>query len=191
MQLAADDISIQLANTRLILRPTLRAATRLERRFGGFQPLAHAITKGNITALAQVIQETAAQPTELPDLLYEFAAWPLRDTLAAITGPCLEVIIALAGGDQEQSQPSGKSTSSTTYSEFFEQLFQIATGVLGWSPDAAWKATPAEIVTAYRGRMDLLKQIFGSSSDADEDAYDPTNTAFDREGLAQLKMMGI
>lgn len=49
MQLAADEITITVGGERVHLRPTLRAAFRLERRHGGFDKIMKAILQGSLT----------------------------------------------------------------------------------------------------------------------------------------------
>lgn len=38
-------------------------------------------------------------------------------------------------------------------------------GWLGWTPEQAFNASIPDILTAYEGRMDMLKAIFGGSED--------------------------
>ena len=52
MRLAADEITISIGNEMIYLKPTLRAAFRLERRHGGFDKIAKAIAAGNVTIMS-------------------------------------------------------------------------------------------------------------------------------------------
>ena len=83
---------------------------------------------------------------------------------------------------------------------FFAGLFEIATGWIRWTPDAAWNASSAEIAAAQHGRADLvasiLKSVFGSGEQSDDHKPTPiptqlnedgTDPAFDRAGFAALK----
>lgn len=78
-----------------------------------------------------------------------------------------------------------------------------STGALGWTPEQAWNATPAEIIAAHNGQTAhlirtgvLVQQMHGQTAatyTADQLAkieaqgYDP---AFDRAGLHGLKNKG-
>jgi hypothetical protein len=55
MRLAADETMIRLDHETVHLRPTLKAALRLERRHGGFDKLARAVADGSLTVIADVI----------------------------------------------------------------------------------------------------------------------------------------
>ncbi|WP_448582472.1 phage tail assembly chaperone [Thermaurantiacus sp.] len=41
----------------------------------------------------------------------------------------------------------------TPYAELARLAARVATGVLGWSPDQFWNATPAELRLALEGRL--------------------------------------
>jgi hypothetical protein len=158
---------------RITLRPTLRAALRLERRHGGFDRLVGAIADGNLAVLADVIRESAEGFTSLPDLLECISKGGLKRGLEAIQAPVLAHVFALAGYDEhhtvlndENDQAKGQKI---TFADHHRKLFEIATGWLGWSPAQAWDSTPAEIMAAYNGRLDMLKAIFGSQEDKQAD----------------------
>ena len=57
MRLAETDLVICVGGEVLLLRPALRAACRLERRYNGFEPLAKAIADGTLHVIADVILE--------------------------------------------------------------------------------------------------------------------------------------
>jgi hypothetical protein len=40
-----------------------------------------------------------------------------------------------------------------SFAEAAQRAAGAATGLLGWSPDAFWRATPAELLTAFEGRL--------------------------------------
>jgi hypothetical protein len=67
---------------------------------------------------------------------------------------------------------------------YISWLFEIATGWLGWSPAEAYAATIAEIRLAHRGRISLLKAIFGGKSD--EDDRDPPRRPVECGTMAAL-----
>jgi hypothetical protein len=84
----------------------------------------------------------------------------VRDLMAA-TSDLIEFVLVLAGANDKTS---GKAESGTPmpFDEYFTQLFQIGSGWLGWAPEDVWDATPAEIIHAQKGRMEMLKALFGS-----------------------------
>ena len=172
--LAQDEIRITVDGTVILLRPTLRAAMRLERRHGGFGKIVAAIHDARFTVMADLIEECAAcAPAHLLGLMRDFRGARTRGiglTLAELAGPLLTLTFALAGIDQA-AKPDAKAgdAAKITFAEFHERLFKIATGWLDWPPDTAWNATPAEILTAYSGKIDMLKAIHGTA----EKATDP------------------
>jgi hypothetical protein len=193
MRLASDEITIRVSDATVRLRPTLRAALRLERRYGGFEAIVRAIADGNLTVIADVIRETSTRLSDIPDILETVGLMPLRIGLECLTEPLIQHVFALAGFDKENAeesdrQPSGKPMS---FAEYHEKLFGIATGWLGWSPETAWDATPSEIIVAYQGKLDMLKAVFGSSKEAEpEQAAEPTFER-DRASWSALKLSAL
>ncbi|WP_426609488.1 phage tail assembly chaperone [Bradyrhizobium sp. McL0616] len=80
----------------------------------------------------------------------------------------LDFVLILSGVDT--SDDKAQSGTPMRFEEFFTRLFKIGTGYLGWSPDDTWNATPAEILAAREGRMELLIQLFGGKRDEDTDS---------------------
>jgi hypothetical protein len=71
-----------------------------------------------------------------------------------------------------------------SFTEYHAKLFRLATGWLGWTPEAAYDATPTEITEAYKGRLELLSAVFGSG-DQGEDVE-----AGDEDARRQLNAIG-
>lgn len=166
MPLASDDIVIDVSPA-ISLRPTLRAAYRLERKYDGFDKLLRLVSLGSLTAIADVIREGAGDNT-VTRYLDSLEGMSLHIGIDRLAGPAAEYIFALAGIDRSNpdQKPSGKLIS---FEQHHTNLFRIATGWLGWPPEDAWNATPAEIMEAYKGRTDMLAAIFGGSKEADHD----------------------
>jgi len=75
--------------------------------------------------------------------------------------------------------------------EHLTTLFGVATGAIGWTPAEAWQATPAEIIAAYKARIDLLSAIFcGAKSDDNAPSGDPMSARLDADGLAAIANIG-
>ena len=166
MVLAHDEIEITVDGTVIFLRPTLRAAMRLERKHGGFDKIVAAIFDGSFTAMADVIEECAERrSTLIPAALRDAAVHGGLASLHGQLAPSLvSLVFSLAGVDQdEKSTAKPTEAAKITFAEFHERLFKIATGWLDWTPQTAWNATPAEITAAYAGKIDMLKAIHGAA----------------------------
>lgn len=186
--LADDEITVRVGREVLHLRPTLRAAFRLERRHGGFDKIVRAVADENVTVIADVIREGADVHSSIPDLLLSVGANSLRIGLAAITGPLLDFVFALAGVDPKASDEKAEAGERITFAEHHTRLYRIGTGWLGWSADDTWAATPAEITEAYAGRLDMLRAMFGGGLTEANSGSVP-NADFDEAGWAHLKML--
>ncbi len=162
MRLANDDITIKFDHATIYLRPSLRAAFRLERRHGGFDKIIHAISDGNLSVMADVVRESSDT-----DLLDCIGSLPLRDAIARMTEPLGAHVLALAGVDGEASN-AAPGAERIPFSEYFPKLFRLATGWCGMSPSDAYSSTPTEITEAYKGRLELLGAMFGGGKAADE-----------------------
>lgn len=186
MRLASDEITLRIGAEEIHLRPTLRAALRLERRHGGFGKIIEAITDGNVTIMADVIRESSDTRSRIPDLLCEVGAAPLRIGLETLIPPILAHVAALAGVDPDARSEASGEGERITWAERHAQLYRIATGWLGWTPEAAWNATIAEITEAQQGRVELLNALFGTSKN-DADNTEGPHFERDEKGWRKLK----
>lgn len=168
MPLASDDIVIDVSPA-ISLRPTLRAAYRLERKYDGFGKLLRLVAGGNLGAIAAVVREGAGE-SALTRFLDDCGNVPLHIGLPRLTAPCIEFIFALAGGESD----SKSVDNPISFEQHHANLFRIATGWLGWTPADAWEATPAEIIEAHKGRTEMLSAIFGGGEKANENSIDLT-----------------
>ncbi len=198
-RLAMEETTITLGGAPLALVPSLRAATRLFHRFGGFGPAYEGVLEGNVTVMDALIREGCKTVT-VSDLTVsiEVERRGLGAVLDAITEPLAGFVFALIGLDPAEPEPATRPTGKPMpIADYHRHLFEIATGALGWPPDAAWRATPAEILAAYKGRGDLLKAIFGSADDPETTTNDMpsnlnpdgTDPEFDRAGFEKLRAM--
>lgn len=168
MALADSEIMIIFDGERIVLRPSLRAAMRLVRQFDGFDNLLRGIAEQDTRAMSALIEECADYPrNRLTDFLDYDTRQPLAYKLASLVEPLFQLVLALAGLDLDALDQDAAKTDDDVvpYERHFERLFGLATGWLGWSPDQAWSATPAEITAAYNARLDMLKAIFGTSEE--------------------------
>lgn len=163
MRLAEDEITIRIDGEAFTLRPSLRAAFRLERQFGGFDQLLTKVTDGDLRALIAVIDTCADRRLERTTL-EGFTRGGLVQ-IEALKAPILDLVTGLAGIDLDnppKDDAPAKAQDRASFAEHHQRLFRIATGWLGWSPSETWQATPSEIMAAFQGRTELLTAIFGS-----------------------------
>jgi hypothetical protein len=163
--LANDEITVRLNGEVIHLRPTLRAAFRLERRYGGLDRLVTGIAEGNTSVIRDLINATADNPSAFASALDASAFTGLARLIIAVQPALIDLAYGLAGIDPDATpDPTTDNKADPErpdYARHLETLFGIATGWLGWAPETAWNATPGEITAAYRGRLDMLRAIFG------------------------------
>lgn len=196
-RLAPDDIVIEHGGNAVRLRPSLRAAYRLDHRHGSFGRLVEAIQTLDVTIIADIVAECSANDPAARRLLMgrvedngvrdlRHLALPLFDLLAACYG---------VAADEEHHAEKRERVSGKPFDmrRAMEELFTIATGWLGWTAEDALNATPAQIVAAHRGHIAKLHAIYGGGEKADKpDEYDPQNLPTDEEvaeGIARLKAL--
>jgi hypothetical protein len=184
----ATEITIALGGETIALSPTLRAAFHLEQRHSGFEKVIKGIMDGSLTMIADVIAESCDRFRSATAVVAALGAQPIGAVMQTLTAPVLKHVFGLMGIDEE-AKPQRETGERLTFAEYHTRLFQIATGHLGWTPDAAWNATPAEIIEASKGRnnfiTDLLTTIFGSGKGTVTSS--PDGEALDREGLKALR----
>jgi hypothetical protein len=169
MPLGSDEITIKIGALPIRLRASLRAAMRLERRQGGFGPLVARLGDGSLSTAAEIISECSISPLDVEEVLDVLEHVVLGKTLPLITPALVDLVFALAGLYPDAPETADASAAEAiTYGEHHVRLYRIATGWLGWSPAEAWDASPAEILEAYRGRIDLLKAIFGGGDEPEK-----------------------
>lgn len=154
----ADDIIIRIGGEAITLRPSLRFAIRLERRPGSFGQIARDVVDGSLSAACEIIRDHYDDP--------RLEARIIGTGLDSLTVPLMAYIMGLTGIDPDTPQEKVKDTGGVPFHDYLSNLYRIGTGWLGWTPETTLDATPAEITEAYRGRMEMLKSIFGSDDDA-------------------------
>jgi hypothetical protein len=169
----ADQTTITIDGATVTLRPTLRAAYRLEETYG-FKAIVTGITEGQMAIMGAIIREAGDFPAAMLNLLNVIER-DGAEALDVFKMPLFNLVGAMIGvGDEEEAKPTkGKSatvadSSTETFGTYFDRLFSIGTGWLGWTPAETWQATPAEIVAAQKGRVDMLRAIFGGKDDDKE-----------------------
>ncbi len=173
---------------------------RLESLHNGFPELLTKIQQFDTQTIRAIITFSATDKAAAQALLSGMAGQPLRMIQAACTAPCLAMVNAILTPATDDDTHTSAGAKPLAWADFYTDLFKIATGWLGWTPDTAWQATPQEIVQAFEGHTDRLKAIHGS---ADETTNDTSHTKdqraenirlgldpeFDRAGLRKLKAL--
>jgi hypothetical protein len=114
--------------------------------------------------MADVIRESSDRFSGIPAILEAIGSVPsLKSGIEHLAEPLIRHVFALAGFDQEETGEAKASTNAKpmSFAEYHNKLFSIATGWLGWGPNTAWSATPAEIIVGYKGKLDMLQAVFG------------------------------
>lgn len=186
MRIAAPDILLELDGRTFALRPSVGAAIRLAYRYDSFAHVMKGVAEGRIGVIADVIAETSARP--LSEVRAALAP-PLNRCLFPAIEACVAVITALTdlGGNDGES---GNTGTPMSFTDGYQHLFEVACGAIGWTAEAALSATPAQIIIAYKGRVELLKAIFGSAEDGGEAPKAP-HFERDEEGFAALRAMSL
>lgn len=154
---------VQIGEQTIALRPTLRAASYLHEKYDAFQSLAHDIGASHFSAALDLI-EACADTTPTATIGEILAA---RDQL-------IDFVLILAGaGEKSGSSNAPKGGKPISFDEYHAKLFAIGTGWLGWTAADTWNSTPAEILAARDGWLDMQKALHGSRDD--EQAIDATD----------------
>jgi hypothetical protein len=199
---AYEQVTIAHGGNTVTLRPSLRAAVTLEARFG-FPAMFRALEEGNFTVISEIIRTASSPVQDAAAFLSDISRKPLSSFIGPARMPLAELVSMLMPARVQQLDtkqkaiPSGKSVM---WPDFYADLYENATGWLGWTPEQAWKATPTEICRAYDGHVAKLKAIHGSGEEdkqSSENTPDPEQAAcnvaagldpeFDRAGLRALK----
>ncbi|MBD9493199.1 hypothetical protein IB271_04585 [Ensifer sp. ENS01] len=197
---AYEQVTIAHGGNTVTLRPSLRAAVTLEAAFG-FPAMFRALEEGNLTTISEIILAASVSRQDAAAFLGGNLGRPLSPFIGAARIPLAELVSMLMPAPVQRLEttaaaPSGKSVA---WADFYADQFEKATGWLGWTPEAAWTATPTEIDRAYNAHIDKLKAIHNSSENDKqaEKLPDPEQAArnvaagldpeFDRAGLRALK----
>ncbi len=194
-----EQVEISHGGNALTLRPSLRAATILEERFG-LAALYAALEDLNFTIISEIILVSESGGNQsAAAFLTAVQRRPLFPFFLAVRAPLFELVSMLTPAPEKRAQPLHATGKQVTWAEVFAALYDRATGWLGWTPEQAWNATPTEIDRAYRAHLEKLKAIHGGGSDDDKEP-DPEQAErnvsagldpeFDRAGLQALKSSG-
>lgn len=163
----AEEIIIELGDEVVELRPSLRHAIRLERREGSFRQLLNDINEGSLTAALDIVAPHADGIVLLDNRV--------MDALPVIRPVLVEYVVACAGLDNAERETTAtdkkpaKEEAPRSFADHLTDLYRHATGWMGWSPDQALDATPAEITIAFEGHIAMLKAVHGAAQSEPKD----------------------
>ncbi len=198
MRPAYEQVTITHGGNTVMLRPSLRAATTLEARFG-FPTMFRALDEGSFTIISEIILAASSPAQGAAAFLAGIPGKPLSSLFDAVQAPLFQLVMMLRPAPMKEARKSALTSPEkpVPWPDYYVDLYEKATGWLGWTPDAAWNATPTEIDRAYTGHIAKLKAIHGSSDGKEEKQTDPEQAArnvaagldpeFDRAGLQALK----
>jgi hypothetical protein len=196
---AYEEITLALGSRSVRMRPSLRAATHFV-RLDGFADLPRRITEFHLGTIRDLIAVTATDRQEASAFLDQIGRTPLQAVADAVTVPMLALVAGFVPASDDDAKPGDQKAQPKPmpWPKVYRELFRKATGWLGWTPEAAWNATPTEINDAFAGLFAKLKAIHGTSDkDAEDKQPDPEQAArniadgldpeFDCAGLRALK----
>ncbi|SOC92560.1 hypothetical protein SAMN05216358_2716 [Rhizobium sp. AN5] len=195
---AYEEVRIAHGGNTVALRPTLRAATTLEARFG-FPAMFGALDEGNFTIISEIVLAASSPAQDAAAFLAGIPGKPLSSFFDAVQAPLFQLVMMLRPSPMREASKSALTLPGkpVSWPDYYSDLYEKATGWLGWTPDAAWNATPTEIDRAYSGHIAKLKAIHGSGDAKEDKQTDPEQAArnveagldpeFDRAGLQALK----
>jgi hypothetical protein len=188
VRLAYDAIEISHGGNTVPLRPCLLAGLLIAQRYTMPDLFDH-LEQTNITALRYLIALGCDDYRRTDD----FMAAVSKDGLVnfrAFTPALAEFIMISLGLDYEPDEKTPTKSATTakprTHVENLTDLFEFATGWLGWTPGAAWAAIPAEILVARNGRYAMLRAIHGDGSETP----DKTSAVYSADELKRVEELG-
>ncbi len=185
-RLAHDEFTLEHGGNTVILRPSLRAASYLEARYG-FETLFRHVDEFNLTTIREIILAASQTRQDAVAFLLCLAGKPLSLIHNVVAATVADLCRAFIPTAEPNSEPApGKPMP---WPDVYRELYRTATGWLHWTPAEAWAATPTEINEAFAGRIAMLKAIHGNG-EPDKPVHDPRAEVSEtdvRTGLAQLR----
>lgn len=188
-----DEFTLAHGGLTVRLRPSLRAAMRLERLHDGFPALFAKVNTLDTATIKAVIHHAATEKGAAEAFLDHLAGQPLAPVLQAAREPLARLFAAFLLPDSEMPKREAPA-KPVTWEAAYLDLYRIGTGWFGWTPADTWNATPAEIAEAFDARLRLLRAEAGApDEDQGGDAADGTTTTdpnaqFDRGAFESLRL---
>lgn len=193
---AYDEVVLEHGSHAVILRPSLRAASTLERSHDGFERLFQRVAEFHTGSVREIILTAATDRKDAAAFLDTMSRQPISRFVEIVQTPIARLVAGFFPVADTAAKPA--SSKPVPWREAYRDLYRYATGWLHWSPHQAWKATPTEITDALSGHFEMLKAIHGAADDKPAERQpDPDQAArniaagfdpeFDRVGLHALK----
>lgn len=156
--LAPVPIIVKIGAERVELRPTLRAAIRIDDLADDPKRILQEIVDGKLTTYCEILSIF----TDADDL--ESIVW--NAGLDNLRGPLVAFVLALLGFDEDQPEGLPKNGDTPpdpteTYSEYLRRLYRCGTGWLGWTSEQTLETSPRCLAEAQRGRVEMLNAVYG------------------------------
>lgn len=182
---AYDEIVLEHGSNAVILRPSLRAASTLERSHDGFATLFQRIAEFHSGTVREIILTAATDRKDAAAFLRSLESNSLLTFQRIAQIPAMQLVAGFM--PQSDEKPASQGTP-VPWRVAYRSLFRAATGILGWSPEQAWNATPTEINEAFIGRVgEPEKQGQADPERAAQNIAHGLDPNFDRAGLRALK----
>lgn len=194
---AYEEVTIAHGGSTVTLRPSLRAAASLEARHG-FPALFRELDDCDLTIISEIILAASQSRQDAAAFLSCLSGRPLSPFFLTVRQPLAELISMFVPAPVQSLDTAPRTGKPLPWSEVYAALYDSATGWLGWTPEAAWNATPTEITRAHAAQIDrLMTTGILSRDEKPGKAPDPEQAArnvaaglepeFDRAGLRALK----
>ena len=159
---ASREVTLAHLGNQVRLRASLRAAAQLHDLHGGFAELFRKVEEFHTETIRQIIQVAAVDRKAADAFQAQAATQPLQTLAEATHGPLMVFCAALLPApSQSTSAAIGKLMA---WPDAFAELYRIATGWLGWTPETAWNSHPDEITAALDGHVQKLTLMNGGPS---------------------------
>lgn len=191
MRLLDETTTLKLDGHTVRLRPTLRCALKISSAHGEPVDFCNKILKNNVSLIGDLFAHGIEDEDERRDALawLAYSPQPLRKRVEHVALDLYIFALHLTGIDpDEKPSTSNASGTSMKFNRTLAELFGFATGVLHWSPESAWNATPREIAHAMHVWRRTQPGYEPTEEERDEQAREQAMDAtFDRVGLQALK----
>ncbi|WP_152047179.1 hypothetical protein [Aureimonas psammosilenae] len=124
------------------------------RDYDGFSAVLKGIAEGNTIVLSRLFGECGLNDPALASL-FHVPGRNLASRVAELQPIAFDLAFDLLRFDpdaKEERKPADPNAKPRDVLKECEALFGFATGILKWTPEVAWNATPGEIVAAWNYR---------------------------------------
>lgn len=184
---AYDEIVLEHGSDAVILRPSLRAASTLERSHDGFERLFQRIAEFHVGTVREIIMTAATDRKDAAAFLRSFESKSLLTYMRIAQIPVQRLCMGFFPAPEDGAKPA-RGMPALPLRHVYRTLFRAATGKLGWSPEQAWNATPTDINEAFIGTFgEPEKQAQPDPEQAARNEAAGLDPEYDRAGLQALK----